>query len=86
MRYHVMWSSGHGTVPQNNEKPFIWGKYAYLILYSKITNVNYVFTTDEILYAIHSLKNNKAPGIDGIPAEIMKYCQVELIDFITDIV
>ena len=47
--------------------------------------INDVFTTDEILYAIRSLKNNKAPGIDGIPAEIIKYCQVELIDLITDI-
>ena len=47
--------------------------------------INDVFTTDEILYAIRSLKNNKAQGIDGIPAEIIKYCQVELIDLITDI-
>ena len=47
--------------------------------------INDVFTTDEILYAIRSLKNHKAPGIDGIPAEMIKYCQVELIDLITDI-
>ena len=47
--------------------------------------INDVFSTYEILYAIRSLKNNKAPGIDGIPVEIIKYCQMESIDLITDI-
>lgn len=28
-------------------------------------------TLEETKLAIHSLKNNKAPGIDGIPAEIL---------------
>ena len=32
------------------------------------------FTKDEIKFAIDSLKNDKAPGIDGIPAEIVNYC------------
>ena len=30
-------------------------------------------TLEEIKTAIHSLKNNKAPGIDGIPGEVLKY-------------
>ena len=44
--------------------------------------INDVFTKDEIKFAIDSLKNNKAPGIDGIPAEMVKYCQEELLDII----
>ena len=44
--------------------------------------INDVFAKDEIKFAIDSLKNNKAPGIDGIPAEIVKYCQEELTDII----
>ena len=44
--------------------------------------INDIFTKDEIKFAIDSLKNNKAPGIDGITAEIVKYCQEELIDII----
>lgn len=30
------------------------------------------FTEDELVKAIHSLKNNKAAGLDGIPAEVWK--------------
>ena len=41
--------------------------------------INDVFTKGDIQFAIDSLKNNKAPGIDGIPAEIVIYYQEELI-------
>ena len=41
--------------------------------------INDTFPKDEIKFAIDSLKNNKAPGIDGTPAEIVKE---ELIDII----
>ena len=30
-------------------------------------------TLDELLLAINSLKNNKSPGTDGIPGEVLKY-------------
>ena len=47
--------------------------------------INDVFTKNEIKFAIDSLKNNKAQGIDSIPAEIVKYCQEELIDIIVNV-
>ena len=28
---------------------------------------------EEVEKCVHSLKNNKSPGIDGVPAEIFKY-------------
>ena len=30
-------------------------------------------TIQEVTAAIHNLKNNKSPGADGIPAELLKY-------------
>ena len=39
--------------------------------------LNDVLTTDKILYAIHSQKNYRAPGIDRISVKMKKYCQVE---------
>ncbi|KAJ4430402.1 hypothetical protein ANN_22618 [Periplaneta americana] len=34
------------------------------------------FTTDEVTKAISSLKNNKAPGIDGVSSEFLKQCNI----------
>ena len=39
----------------------------------KLDLLNKNISVEEILECIHSLKNNKSPGIDGIPAEIIKY-------------
>jgi len=46
--------------------------------------INSIFTEGEILNAIYMLKNKKSPGIDGIPAEVIKYCQDDLVDIIKD--
>ena len=35
--------------------------------------LNAPITKDEVIYSLSKLKNNKASGIDGIPAEIFKY-------------
>ena len=40
--------------------------------------LNKDFSIDEINHAIDSLKNNKSPGIDGIPAEFVKFCKEQL--------
>ena len=45
--------------------------------------LNSDFTTDEISSCIDSLKNNKSPGIDMIPAEFIKSCKDELLEDIT---
>ena len=42
--------------------------------------VNENFTPNEIHRAINSLKSNKSPGIDRIPAEFLKYCKDVLLD------
>ena len=47
-------------------------------LESQIVNDN--FTSREINQAINSLKCNKSPGIDGIPAEFLKHCKDVLLD------
>jgi hypothetical protein len=39
----------------------------------------------EVIYAIHSLKIGKTPGIDNIPAEPMKYGDPELEKVMTEI-
>ena len=46
-------------------------------LESQIVNDN--FTSHEINQAINSLKRNKSPGIDGIPAEFLKHCKDVLL-------
>lgn len=48
--------------------------------------LNKDFTRDEILSCIDSLKNQKAAGIDSIPAEFVKVCKEELVDNITLII
>ena len=30
------------------------------------------FTMDELMFALYNLKNNKAPGMDGVPSEVYK--------------
>ena len=47
-------------------------------LESQIVNEN--FTPNENHRAINSLKSNKSPGIDRIPAEFLKYCKDVLLD------
>ena len=37
--------------------------------------INDNVTTAEVERAIDYLKNNKSPGIDGIPAELIKWCK-----------
>ena len=43
------------------------------------------FTMHEISDVIDSLKNNKAPGNDMIPAELIKHCKLELLPLITNL-
>lgn len=51
----------------------------------ELENFNRNFTVEEINSAINSLKNNKAPGNDQIPAEIVKHCKNILASDITDV-
>jgi hypothetical protein len=39
---------------------------------------------DEVIHSIHSLKIYKTPGIDNIPAELLKYGGPELEKVMTD--
>ena len=41
--------------------------------------INDNFTYEEITRSIERLKNNKSPGIDGIPSEFIKYCKNTLV-------
>ena len=43
-------------------------------------------TTDEIQKAIDQMSNGKAPGIDGIPAEVIKLCSSSLLPHLSDLV
>ena len=45
--------------------------------------INQNFSTDEIKAVIDSLKCNKSPGVDAIPAEFIKNCKDILADDIT---
>ena len=49
---------------------------------NELTVINSNFTVDEVENAIDYLKNNKAPGVDLIPAEIVKHCKTSLSDTI----
>ena len=46
--------------------------------------INSNFTEEEIIRAINYLRNNKSPGLDGIPAEIIKQCKNSLANHIAD--
>ena len=48
-------------------------------------NFNRNFTVEEIDSIICSLKQNKAPGIDQIPAEFIKHCKTDLLEDITGV-
>ena len=50
---------------------------------SEIINQN--FKEVEISECIIQLKNNKSPGIDGIPSEFFKMCKDTLVPYITEI-
>ena len=39
-----------------------------------------VFTQEEIAKAVLQMKNNKCPGIDGIPVDLYKVCWSRLVD------
>ena len=43
-------------------------------------------TREEVTNAIKSLKNNKAPGPDGIPAELLKNGGDDLISFLHEMI
>ena len=47
--------------------------------------LNENFSHDEISKAIDKLKNNKSPGIDGIPAEFLKTCKSSFIADLTNL-
>ena len=47
--------------------------------------INDNFTVDEIRTVINSLKNNKSPGIDRIPAEVIKTCKEDIHHDITNL-
>ena len=43
------------------------------------------FTLEELIYAIKRLKNNKAAGLDRIPAEIIKACPPHILELLLKI-
>ena len=47
--------------------------------------INDNFTTQETEHCIDCLKNNKSPGVDGIPAELLKSCKNELSEWVTQV-
>ena len=51
----------------------------------KLQIMNDNFTVSEISDVIDSLKNNKAPGKDLIPAKLIKNCKLELLPVLTSL-
>jgi hypothetical protein len=49
----------------------------------KLDILNRNIEHDEVAFVIKTLKNNKSPGLDGIPAEYIKNLQEHHTDFIT---
>ena len=45
--------------------------------------INSNFAEEEIIHSISYLKNNKNPGIDAIPAEIIKHCKHDIASHVT---
>ena len=45
--------------------------------------LNQPFTTEEIHKIVQSLKNNKAPGVDGVINEFIKHCPREMLSILT---
>ena len=43
-----------------------------------------LITKDEVGKSIHKLRNNRAPGYDQIPHELLKYTPTELHDLIAE--
>ena len=50
----------------------------------KLELINSNFSNEEIESSINFLKNKKAPGVDGIPAEVVKHCKEHLTEPITN--
>ena len=51
----------------------------------KLQIINDNFTRNEISDTIDSLKNNKSPGIDLLPAEFIKGCKAKPLPLVTDV-
>ena len=52
-----------------------------LLSVKEIINSNYI--QKEVISAINSLKPNRSPGIDGVPAEFVKACKECLAEPVT---
>ena len=61
--------SGSGAEPKSN--------YIHGLISDKI--LNRAITEEEVLISLKKLKNNKAPGSDGISAEFLKSAEKELV-------
>ena len=55
------------------------------VVYLENKNFNDYFTVTEIENATDCLKCNKAPGVDHIPAELIKHCKIIFSDTITEV-
>ena len=70
---HPQWRDNFDDASEHKAIPIICGmNMEHDIIYSKFTN-------KEKESCIDFLKNNKAPGVDGIPAEIIKHCKQYLL-------
>jgi hypothetical protein len=50
------------------------------------SHLDEVPTADEFQKAISQMANGKAPGTDGIPAEILKHCSASLLPYLIDLI
>ena len=67
---HEYYSGGHANVPQNKLASYI---------------INRTFTECEIKCIIKKLKNNKSPGCDNLPSELIKECKESMSSDLCDL-
>ena len=75
-----MYKSRDNQIPDINLDEIFANKKINKLTHDEQHNLGKLLTTEELAKTIKSMKNNKAPGVYGFPAEFLKifWCKISL--------